>query len=107
MDWNTVLWKVIIAVAPIIVSVTVKLIGDLIAQMSEKNRATLKYWAGIFVKAAQMIEPDPAKRKAWVLGKLTELFPGVPEETLSALIEAVLAELKLESGEEWSELPPA
>lgn len=106
-DWTALVWKLIIAVAPVIVSLVVKLITDAVAKMSEANQAKLEYWVGVFVKTAQMIEPDPAKRKAWVLGKLTELFPGVPEETLSALIEAVLAELKLESGEEWSELPPA
>lgn len=107
MDWNTLVWKLIIAIAPVVVSVTAKLIADLVARMSEKNQATLKYWVGIFVKAAQMTEPDPVKRKEWVLGKLTALFPGVPEETLSVLIEAVLAELKLESGDDWSGLPPS
>jgi hypothetical protein len=106
MDWNAVIWKVIIAIAPIIVSVVVKLIADMVAKMSETNRAKLEYWVDVFVKTAQMIEPDPAKRKEWVMEQIAKLYPDVDKTQLSALIEAILAEIKLDDGNLWEELPP-
>lgn len=106
MDWNALIWKLIIAVAPVIVSVVAKLITDMVAKMSEANRAKLEYWIDVFVKTAQMIEPDPLKRKEWVMEQVVKLYPDIDREQLSALIEAVLAGIKLEDGIMWQELPP-
>ena len=105
-DWTSLLWKLIIAVAPIIVSVVVKLVTDMVAKMSTENQAKLEYWVGVFVKTAQMLEPDPLKRKAWVMAQITKLYPEIDQTQLSALIEAVLAEIKLESGTDWKALAP-
>lgn len=106
MDWNALIWKLIIAIAPIIVSVVVKLVTDMVAKMSEENRAKLEYWVDVFVKTAQMLEPDPLKRKEWVMAQVAKLYPDIDKVQLSALIEAVLAEIKLEEGVSWKELPP-
>ena len=106
MDWNALVWKLIIAVAPIIVSVVVKLVTDMVAKMSAENRAKLEYWIDVFVKTAQMLEPDPQKRKEWVMAQITKLYPDIDQAQLSALIEAVLAEIKLGEGTAWKELPP-
>ena len=107
-EWTALVWKLIIAIAPIIVSVVVKLITDAVNGMSQANREKLEYWVKVFVKAAQMVEPDPAKRKAWVMEQVLKLFPTIDPDNLSALIEAVVASLKLESEdcEDWSDLPP-
>lgn len=105
-DWTALLWKVIIAIAPIIVSVVVKLITDMTAKMTTANREKLEYWIGIFVKTAQMIEPDPVKRKAWVMEQIAKLYPDIDKEQLSALIEAILAGIKLDNGELWQDLTP-
>ena len=104
-EWTALAWKLIIAVAPIIVSVVVKLITDVVAKMSTTNREKLEYWVNVFVKAAQMVEPDPAKRKAWVMEQVLKLFPTIDPDNLSALIEAVVASLKLDNLD-WNELPP-
>lgn len=106
MDWNALIWKLIIAIAPIIVSVVVKLITDMVAKMSTENRAKLEYWIDVFVKTAQMLEPDPQKRKEWVMAQIAKLYPDVDKEQLSAIIEAILAQIKLEDGVTWKELPP-
>lgn len=106
MDWNALIWKLIIAIAPIIVSVVVKLITDMVAKMSTENRAKLEYWVGIFVKTAQMIEPNPTKRKEWVMAQVAKLYPDVDKEQLSALIEAILAQIKLDNGDLWEDLTP-
>ena len=105
-EWTAFVWKLIIAVAPIIVSVVVKLITDAVNGMSQANREKLEYWVKVFVKAAQMVEPDPAKRKAWVMEQIAKLYPDVDKAQLSALIEAVLASIKLENGDLWEQLPP-
>lgn len=106
MDWNALIWKLIIAIAPIIVSVVVKLITDMTSKMTEANREKLEYWVDVFVKTAQMIEPDPAKRKEWVMAQVAKLYPDVDRVQLSALIEAVLASIKLDNGDLWEQLPP-
>lgn len=106
MDWNALVWKLIITIAPVIVSVVLKLITDAISKISADNQAKLEYWIGVFVKTAQMIEPDPVKRKEWVMAQVAKLYPDVDKEQLSALIEAVLAEIKLESGTDWKALAP-
>ena len=105
-DWTALLWKLIIAVAPVIVSLVVKLITDMVAKMSAENQAKLEYWIGVFVKTAQMIEPDPAKRKEWVMAQITKLYPDIDKAQLSALIEAVLAQIKLDNGDLWEDLTP-
>lgn len=105
-DWTSLLWKLIIAVAPIIVSVVVKLVTDAIGTMTEANREKLEYWVGVFVKTAQMLEPDPQKRKAWVMAQVTKLYPEIDQTQLSALIEAVLAQIKLDNGDLWEDLTP-
>ena len=105
-EWTALVWKLIIAVAPIIVSVVVKLITDAVNGMSQANREKLEYWVNVFVKAAQMVEPDPVKRKAWVMEQVAKLYPDVDKEQLSALIEAILAEIKLDNGDLWSDLAP-
>ena len=87
-------------------SVVVKLIEDMVTKMTEANRAKLEYWVDVFVKTAQMIEPDPAKRKEWVMEQIAKLYPDVDKAQLSALIEAILAEIKLDDGNLWEELPP-
>ena len=104
-EWTAFVWKLIIAVAPIIVSVVVKLITDAVNGMSQANREKLEYWVNVFVKAAQMVEPDPVKRKAWVMEQVLKLFPTIDPDNLSALIEAVVASLKLDNLD-WNELPP-
>ena len=106
MDWNALIWKLIIAIAPIIVSVVVKLITDMVAKMSTENRAKLEYWVDVFVKTAQMLEPDPQKRKEWVMEQIAKLYPDVDKEQLSALIEAILAQIKLDNGDLWEDLTP-
>ena len=106
MDWNALIWKLIIAIAPIIVSVVLKLITDAISKMSADNQAKLEYWVDVFVKTAQMIEPNPTKRKEWVMAQVTKLYPGVDKEQLSALIEAILAQIKLDNGDLWEDLTP-
>jgi hypothetical protein len=106
MDWNAFVWKIVIAIAPIIVSVVAKLILDMVEKMTEKNRERLEYWIEVFIKMAQMIEPDPVKRKEWVMSKISGVFPDVDKEQLSALIEAILASIKLENGDLWEHLPP-
>ena len=106
MDWNALIWKLIIAIAPIIVSVVVKLVTDMVAKMSTTNREKLEYWVDVFVKTAQMLEPDPQKRKEWVMAQVAKLYPDVDKAQLSALIEAILAQIKLEDGVAWKELPP-
>ena len=105
-EWTALAWKLIIAVAPIIVSVVVKLITDAVNGMSQANREKLEYWVNVFVKAAQMLEPDPQIRKEWGMEQIAKLYPDVDKEQLSALIEAVLAEIKLESGTDWKALAP-
>ncbi|HPS70559.1 MAG TPA: hypothetical protein PLO19_07445 [Candidatus Cryosericum sp.] len=105
-ELTSLIWKLIIAIAPIIVSVVAKLITDMVAKMSTENRAKLEYWVDVFVKTAQMLEPDPQKRKEWVMEQIAKLYPDVDKEQLSALIEAVLAEIKLESGTDWKALAP-
>ena len=105
-EWTALVWKLIIAVAPIIVSVVVKLITDAVNGMSQANREKLEYWVNVFVKAAQMVEPDPVKRKAWVMVQVAKLYPDIDKVQLSALIEAILAEIKLEDGAAWKALPP-
>ena len=105
-EWTALVWKLIIAVAPIIVSVVVKLITDAVNGMSQANREKLEYWVNVFVKAAQMVEPDPVKRKAWVMEQVAKLYPDVDKEQLSALIEAVLAQIKLDNGDLWEDLTP-
>jgi len=106
VDWTSLIWKLIIAIAPVIVSVVAKLITDMIAKMSEENRAKLEYWVDVFVKTAQMLEPDPLKRKEWVMEQVAKLYPDIDKVQLSALIEAVLAEIKLDQGTDWKALPP-
>ncbi|HNW85280.1 MAG TPA: hypothetical protein PKH46_07145, partial [Candidatus Cryosericum sp.] len=88
-ELTSLIWKLIIAIAPIIVSVVAKLITDMVAKMSTENRAKLEYWVDVFVKTAQMLEPDPQKRKEWVMEQIAKLYPDVDKEQLSALIEAV------------------
>lgn len=105
MDWNALIWKLIIAIAPIIVSVVVKLIMDMVAKLSTENRDKLEYWVDVFVKTAQMLEPDPAKRKVWVMEQVTKMYPEIDQTQLSALIEAILAEIKLDEVS-WKDLPP-
>ena len=105
MDWNALIWKLIIAIAPIIVSVVAKLITDMVAKMSTANREKLEYWVDVFVKTAQMIEPDVTKRKAWVMEQITKMYPSIDQTQLSALIEAILAEIKLDEVD-WKDLPP-
>lgn len=106
MNWTDVVWKILIAVAPVIVSVTLKLVLDMFAKMSANNREKVEYWIDVFIKTAQMIEPDPAKRKAWVMDQIARLYPTIDKERLSALIEAVLAGIKLDNGIDWTQLPP-
>ena len=67
VDVTELVWKLIIAVAPIIVSAVFSIIQATIARMSEANQNKIRYWVGKFVDAAQMLEPNPAKRKAWVV----------------------------------------
>ena len=108
MDWTEIVWKIAIALAPIVVGIFAKLVQDFILTRSEAQQATIRSWVETFIKAAQMMEPDPEKRKLWVVGKITTMFPLFPKENVSALIEAVLAELKLEYEEtDWADLPPA
>lgn len=105
-DWTALLWKIIIALAPIIVGWVMKLVTDAVGTMTEANREKLEYWVGVFVRTAQMIEPDPLKRKAWVMVQITKLYPEIDQTQLSALIEAVLAQIKLDNGDLWEDLTP-
>jgi hypothetical protein len=108
MEWADIIWKLIIAVGPILVGVLVRIVQDFVLTRSEAQQETIRSWIQTWVKAAQMIEPDPAKRKAWVIGKVCAMFPRLPQEQVSALIEAILADLKLEyEAVDWSKLPPA
>ena len=105
VDWTALVWKLIIAVAPIIVSVVAKLVMDMADQMSQSTKYKVRYWIDVFIKTEQMIEPDPVKRKQWVLDQITKMFPNMDQVQLSALIESILAEIKLEYGDTWKTLP--
>jgi hypothetical protein len=105
-ELTSLIWKLIIAIAPIIMATVMKLVTDTIANMTTASREKLEYWIGIFVKMAQMMEPDSGKRKAFVVAQILKMFPKLDPEQLSALIEAVVAEIKLDDGTSWQELPP-
>lgn len=104
--WTELVWRIILALTPIIVTVVVTLVQAMVARMSVANRAKLEYWVDTFVLAAQKQEPDPALRKLWVVNKICAMFPILPREQVSALIEAILAEDQLAAGVPWSALPP-
>lgn len=104
--WTELVWRIILALTPIIVTVVVTLVQAMVARMSAANRDKLEYWIDILVKAAQKQESDPALRKLWVVNKICAMFPILPREQVSALIEAILAEDQLASGVPWSMLPP-
>ena len=49
-ELTSLIWKLIIAIAPIIVSVVAKLITDMVAKMSTANREKLEYQPYLVVK---------------------------------------------------------
>lgn len=104
--WTELLWRIILALTPIIVTVVVTLVQAMVARMSVANRDKLEYWIDTFVLAAQKQEPDPALRKTWVINKICGMFPILPRGQVSALIEAILASDQLAAGVPWSALPP-
>lgn len=107
VDVTELIWKLIIAVAPIIVSAVFSIIQATISRMSLENQNKISYWVGKFVDAAQMLEPDPLKRKAWVVEQVSKMFPKLDKEKISALIEAVIVDRKLSEDESkiWENLP--
>lgn len=106
--WTTIVWQVVIALAPIIVGICMKLVQDFILTRSAAQQVLIRSWIDTFVKMAQAKEPDPERRKAWVVAQICAKFPALPMNEVSALIEAILVDLKLEHEDMfWSELPPA
>jgi hypothetical protein len=101
-------WRLIIAVAPIIVSAVFAILQSVFEKMSDHNQRTIKDWIGRFVSAAQMLEPDPIKRKEWVVAQITKMFPRLDPVKISALIESILVEKKMwdDEAKVWDSLPP-
>lgn len=103
IDWTEIIWKLIIAVAPIVVSIFVSTIQRMLSKLTLERRERIEYWVTRFVEAAQMIEPDPYKRKEWVLDQICRLYPGLDRKMVSVLIESILTEIK---NTKWEDLPP-
>lgn len=101
-------WRLVIAIAPILVSALAAIVQNIIAKMTEENKRRLSFWIDKFVDAAQMLEPDPIKRKAWVMAQILKLFPRLDPVMLSALIESCLVGKKTwdEGPDVWDSLPP-
>lgn len=106
IDWTEIIWRIIIALAPIIVSVVVAIVQGLVARMSQEHRAKLEYWVDVFIKQAQKLEPDPILRKQWVINRICAMFPNLPRDQIGALIEAILASNQLKAGVTWKGLAP-
>jgi len=104
--WTTVVWQVVIALAPIIVGICMKLVQDFILTRSEAIQLKIRTAIEDAIKAAQKIEPDVTKRKDWVVVQVLRIFPSLDPIFLSTLIESILATLQLDEGTLWSELPP-
>lgn len=102
------IWRLTIAIAPIIVSALVAIVQNIISKMTDENKERLSYWVNKFVDAAQMLEPDPIKRKEWVMAQILKLFPRLDPVMLSALIESCLVGKKTWDSDtkKWEELPP-
>jgi len=108
MDWTDVISKLILAIAPIIVMVFANLVQNFLLTRTGAQQALIRSWMETFVEMAQIKEPDPEKRKAFVVGKIMEKFPMLPPDDVSALIERVVVDLKLWYEKiDWSDIPPA
>ena len=106
--WTTVVWLVIAALVPVIIIVFAKQVQDFILTRSAAQQATIRSWMETFVEMAQIKEPDPEKRKAFVVGRIMAKFPMLPVDDVSALIERVVVDLKLwYENIDWADIPPA
>ena len=106
MNWTVTMWILITAIVPVVAFVLYSYGKTVYFKLDKELRARIEWWVNVFVKTAQMIEPDPVKRKEWVIEQVLKVWPSIDKERLSALIEATLAELKLENGVDWAQLPP-
>ena len=102
------IWRLTIAMAPILISALVAIIQNIVSKMSEENKHRLSYWVDKFVDAAQMFEPDPLKRKEWVMAQILKMFPRLDPIKLSVLIESCVVGKKTwdEGTTKWENLPP-
>lgn len=96
IDWTAIIWKLIIAIAPIIAGVTMNLVQNFILTRSEAIQEKIRTAIADAIKTAQHLEPDPVKRKAWVVAQIMHAFPKLEVMYVSQLVESILVDYKLE-----------
>jgi hypothetical protein len=101
---NDIIYSLIKAVLPLIVTYIIKVIIDYYLKLSDKKQENIKAVVRTAVLIAQQVYKDNSVKLETAEDYIIDKLGIKNRDQIKALIEETLAELKLQWGEQWDNL---